>query len=215
MYRMVSATYIVDSLLNLQTELRALHHKPTSTSVNTMAHPTLLGLPPELRLRIYDHIFSQPRTVMVTARFRGYPQELLYHSLTQTCRQLRVETQVLDYNTLEVGWYYDDVKAVISWLRVLGPLAISEVRWIGREFIGRRHAFDLAQKLYPRRGSVKLERSSQAPSWTADATMWQSIYDTLQAMALCLQRWDIMVDGRKPRYDNMIVSYELPESPAP
>jgi hypothetical protein len=69
----------------------------------TPASPTLQGIPPELRNKIYDHLLTEPRNVSgrqllkLRTQSRGsdlwkqFQSSIVPHSLTMTCRQMRTE----------------------------------------------------------------------------------------------------------------------------
>lgn len=90
---------------------------------------TLLGLPTELRLRIYDYLpdLQQDRYETVTAYSKLTP------SICRTCRLLRRETLPVFAGNSLFAIQIDDAgdswnKRLSTWLNALGPEAISRLR---------------------------------------------------------------------------------------
>ena len=83
-------------------------------------HSALLGLPPELRNRIYEHIFYIEPTsdengysyVPISRDEQVYPDSPSVLALLQTCRQVLSEAEGIFYAINQVGYhaiaYYDD-----------------------------------------------------------------------------------------------------------
>ncbi|KAK4553895.1 hypothetical protein LTR86_009070 [Recurvomyces mirabilis] len=86
-------------------------------------------LPPEIRLQIYNLVFTSPISITISRPvFRGN----ILHPLTRVCRQLRTETLELNLSCMRVYKHYKfSGVAFVQWLRNLGPIACSQIGKIG------------------------------------------------------------------------------------
>ncbi|KAK4899419.1 hypothetical protein LTR27_003152 [Elasticomyces elasticus] len=102
-----------------------------------MDHSNLNRLPPEIRIDIYNLVLMPRILGPGNPVFRGAVQ----HPITRVCRQLRRETLLLDYATIELfmtthASFCEDMNGEFTadWLRSIGPEASSHLRCIESSF---------------------------------------------------------------------------------
>ncbi|KAK5735620.1 hypothetical protein LTR17_007971 [Elasticomyces elasticus] len=102
-----------------------------------MDHSNLNRLPPEIRIGIYNLVLTPRILGPGNPAFNG----VIQHSITRVCRQLRRETLLLDYATIELfmmthASFCEDMNGEFTadWLRSIGPEASSYLRCIESSF---------------------------------------------------------------------------------
>lgn len=85
----------------------------------------LASLPPELRNAIYTHLFTPLTTYAHTLRPKA-----ITHPISQTCRQLRRETQTMYFSSIKFNAHLDDgpITPLAQWLKAIGRTQCEALR---------------------------------------------------------------------------------------
>lgn len=109
--------------------------------------PSLLSLPPELRLRIYTYLWPSPLTPRRPSRY-GDHAITARGALLRTCHFLRAEASPAFYGSLDItyalsGWdiWGDQPFRMLDWLRGLGEANVRSLRRLTVRYLFRSYEY--------------------------------------------------------------------------
>jgi len=154
-----------------------------------MNNSPLARLSPELRNKIYEHVFDSPRLAMIA---RSTPTHPLHHALTQACGQIYSEAQLMSYVRTEVTFYFGNLseeqqlRVLARWLKTVSPTACCTFRKINYDFVSIEYCRDLVGVALQALVDIRVElydRLDQCPVgiWLASA---RTIARSLEAIGV-------------------------------
>lgn len=164
-------------------------------------------LSPELRNIIYGLVLVKRPISISSLREAGHHE----HALAKTCRQLRQETLLLDYASIELLWDgrlvedSNDDHGVPAWLRKIGPQAAGELTGISSIFRNERRLDEL-KKIWAGQSIEVFDGIED--DFGKNLNWWyQEIFKTLQDLGVHMRKVAVFTH---PKYTRNYVLFSPP-----